>query len=198
MLDYVINSEPKKHASILHPSIRDLLKKNNLQPRDLNAVAISAGPGSYTGLRVGMAAAKGLCYSLNIPMICISTLEIMAWNAISEEYKEEAIYCPMIDARRMEVYTALYDKKLNVLMPPCSMILDENSFVDELKKGNIIYFGNGSLKFSSLQKHPSAIFKSIIIIPQSMVAMSSEKFNKKEFSDVADNQPLYIKDFFTI
>ncbi len=197
ILDFIINNEPKGHASILHLAIRDLLKKYSIHPKHLDAIALTAGPGSYTGLRVGMAAAKGLCYALNIPMITIGTLELMATNAILEDY-EEVMYCPMIDARRMEVYTALYDKKLNELMPPCSIILDEQTFGEELKKGKIIFFGNGALKFTMLQKHGSAMFKNIQMNPQTMAVISFEKFNKKEFSNTTDNQPLYIKEFFTI
>ena len=198
ILDFISNNEQKSHASILHPAIKGLLKKHNLNPNQLDAISVIVGPGSYTGLRVGMAAAKGLCYALKIPMIAISTLELMARNAVIAEDFKDIRYCPMIDARRMEVYTALYDVKLDELISPTSVILDDHVYAEELEKGKIIFFGNGSKKFEMVQKHSAAIYRSYEILPQTMGLMSLEKFNKKEFSNLWSDQPLYIKDFFTI
>ena len=198
IMDVIINNDQKSHASILHSAISKMLKRCILEPRNLDAISISAGPGSYTGLRVGMAAAKGFCFALKIPMISINTLELMAKNAIISEGFEDIKYCPMIDARRLEVYTALYDNNLNVFLPPSSMVLDENSFAEELKKGKILFFGSGAAKFFELQKNDCAIIKDVAINPKIMASISYLKFNKKDYSNIIDLHPLYIKDFFTI
>src|SRR4029079_3666588 len=122
------------------------------------AVAVSAGPGSYTGLRVGMAAAKGLCYALRIPLLTINTLQMMAAAAVAEPTD---LLCPMIDARRMEVFTGLYTKKLDAVMPAQALILQENSFADVLQKHTVTFFGNGSEKCKTVIQHPNAVFRTI-------------------------------------
>src|SRR5665647_1745116 len=124
IIDSVTNSNQKDHASFLQPAIKNLLQKADLSINKLNAIAVTAGPGSYTGLRVGMASAKGLCYALKIPLITINTLEVMALSSLKQIHDPSALYCPMIDARRMEVFTAVYDHHLTEIIKPCSMILD--------------------------------------------------------------------------
>ena len=128
VLQYYFSDDQKSNASNLHIAIADLLQKENLTPKNLDAVAVTIGPGSYTGLRIGLATAKGLCYALNIPLITIGTLEMMAFYAIKENNEEDCLYCPMIDARRMEVFAAIYDKNLYEVIKPKALIIDLQIF----------------------------------------------------------------------
>ena len=130
-LAYLQNTEPSSQASWIHEAIRQLMQECHLQLHELNAVAVSNGPGSYTGLRIGLATAKGICYTLNIPLICINTLFIMA-SSVSPEADD--LICPMIDARRMEVFTALYDKQLNTIEEQAALVVTEKSFEDYLMR----------------------------------------------------------------
>lgn len=187
-----INPSERESASWLHIAIQDLLGTNNLQVKQLDAIAISAGPGSYTGLRVGMAAAKGLCYAYKIPLISINTLQLMASSVTTPTTN---LLCPMIDARRMEVFTALYDQSLEEAMKPTNLILDENSFADYLKENSITFFGNGSEKAKAMIHHTNALFASITTSASNMLLLALDKFDKKQFSDLAYTEPLYIKDF---
>lgn len=161
-------------------------------PAQLAAVAVSTGPGSYTGLRVGLSAAKGLCYALSIPLIGINTLQMMA--AAAQENTSELL-CPMIDARRMEVFTAIYDQSLQKVLPPTNMILDENSFADRLTENPILFFGNGSKKAEGIINHPNARFADVSATAENMVALAAEKFKREEFLDLAYSEPYYGKDF---
>ncbi|RYZ29985.1 MAG: tRNA (adenosine(37)-N6)-threonylcarbamoyltransferase complex dimerization subunit type 1 TsaB [Chitinophagaceae bacterium] len=192
ILGELTNASERESASWLHTSIQDLLRSNNLQVKQLNAIAISAGPGSYTGLRVGMAAAKGLCYSHNIPLISINTLQLMAASVANPTTD---LLCPMIDARRMEVFTALYNQSLQEVRKPTNLILDENCFEDYLKETSITFFGNGSEKAKPIIQHPNALFASVTTSASSMIALALDKFDTKQFSDLAYTEPLYIKDF---
>jgi len=187
-----INPSQKDSASWLHLSIEEIIKENDLEFSQLNAIAISAGPGSYTGLRVGMAAAKGLCYVLQKPLITINTLEMMA---VAAQNNPAALLCPMIDARRMEVFTAVFNKGLNKIVPDINCILNENSFRDLLDMHKILFFGNGSTKFQQVTKHQNAQFKRIEITAESMTKLSFEKLIRQEFADLAYSEPFYGKDF---
>ena len=189
-----VNPSQKDGASWLHNAIIEVLKENDLSVSQIDAVAVSAGPGSYTGLRVGMAAAKGLCYPLQKPLITINTLLMMAVTAIKEPVD---LLSPMIDARRMEVFTAIYDKSLNKIIAESNCILNQDSFRDLLNKNKILFFGNGSAKFQPIINHQNALFKPITITAESMPALSSEKFNKQEFADLAYAEPFYGKDFYS-
>jgi tRNA threonylcarbamoyladenosine biosynthesis protein TsaB len=189
------NSSAKDSAAWLHMAIRDILNKAQLQPVQLNAVAVSAGPGSYTGLRVGMATAKGLCYSLNIPLITVNTLKQMAGAA---RKNQQALLCPMIDARRMEVFTAVYDKDLNEKLPPANLILNNNSFSELLNDNQICFFGNGSAKFMSVMRHHNAIFLDVTIDSTHMISFSHEMLNNNIFADLAYEEPYYGKDFHSV
>lgn len=198
VLDFAVNTNQKDHASFLQPAIKNLLQKNNLSINQLNAVAVTAGPGSYTGLRVGMASAKGLCYALNIPLIAINTLDAMALSSIKINKERNALYCPIIDARRMEVFTAVYNYDLSQIMAPCSMIIDKDSFKD-LLQANVIYFsGSGSLKLKEVLHDSNAVFLNKEVFPQAMVHISYKKFINKDFGNVASSIPFYIKEFYTI
>ena len=202
-LGMVESTNQKDHASWIQPAISSLIKKYGLTMQQLNAVVVSNGPGSYTGLRVGLATAKGICYALSIPLITLSTLEIMATSAITTAdanlLKTTGIlFCPMIDARRMEVFTGLYDKKLNRIRPPHATIVDEKTFENELASHKILFFGNGAEKAKGMIRHPNALFQTIGYDASYMIALAEKKMQVKEFADLAYVEPFYIKDFHTI
>ena len=194
VLSIVKNESQKDHASWLHIAIREILEKNNLELRSVDAIAITGGPGSYTGLRIGMATAKGICYALNKPLIGLNTLLVMA-NAAKNESAD--LLCPMIDARRMEVFTAIYTKDLQIVKEPAAITLNENSFDEYLSDNSICFFGNGSNKFKSIIKHDKAIFNDLKADASSMISLSAKKFTGKEFTDLAYAEPLYLKEFYT-
>src|SRR6188508_3675664 len=145
-----VGESQKDHASWLHIAIKEIFEKNDLELGAVDAIAVTGGPGSYTGLRIGMATAKGICYALNKPLISLNTLLVMA-NVAKEEKAD--LLCPMIDARRMEVFTALYTKELEIVKEPAAITLNENSFAEYLLNNSICFFGNGSNKFSAINKH---------------------------------------------
>ena len=198
VLATLTNEESKQHAAFIHLAIDKLLKDQHLAIKDLDAIGVSSGPGSYTGIRVGLAAAKGLCFALNIPMITYNSLELMALSAIDFAKDEKGFYCPMIDARRMEVYTALYTSNEQELTAPSAMILNEDSFAQILRSGKVYFSGSGADKFKKIIKNPNAIFLPLVISPDSMAKLSFKKFNKNEFVEAAYFNPLYIKEFGTI
>jgi tRNA threonylcarbamoyladenosine biosynthesis protein TsaB len=188
-----ISSNEREAASWLHTAIKETIKKNNLCLQQLDAVAISAGPGSYTGLRVGMAAAKGLCYALSIPLITINTLQLMA---ASISNPSSSLLCPMIDARRMEVFTALYTKSLDEVMPSTALVLDETAFTNWLADNTITFFGNGSSKAASFISHANAIFANVTTNASGMVYLAADRYKQAQFSDLAYTEPFYGKDFY--
>ena len=197
-LGSVFNQEFKEHAKFLHPAIDHLLKENNIIPIDISAICVTDGPGSYTGIRVGLAAAKGLCYALKIPLITLNTLDVLAISAIKTINDPLSLYCPMIDARRMEVYAAMYNFQHIRLMEPQALILD-SSFSEDYTHKKVCFFGSGSMKFQSLivNDKPNYSFKDIDIIPDAMVKMSYTKFLSGDFSDLAYSEPQYLKDFIS-
>ena len=194
----------KKHASFLQTAIKQLGKTTGINLKDIDAIAITAGPGSYTGLRVGMASAKGLCYALTKPLIAMNTLEILTLSAMQlfADAGENVLFCPMMDARRMEVFTAIYKKDLTIYLPPCAMILDEFSFENELSKNKIMFFGSGSAKWKMIcpdnYRDSNAAFENVSILPQSMSNHSNTQFLHKKFSALAYSQPFYLKEFQTV
>lgn len=192
------NNDTKQHASFLHTGIRELLQMHAVDIKELGAVGVSAGPGSYTGIRVGLSTAKGLCYALNIPLITFNSLELMALSAIAATGDAEALYCPMIDARRMEVYTALYDYNLLEIASPSAMIVDENSFEDVLRSKKIYFSGSGIDKLRPIIKNINSVFINCPISSESISSVSWRKYLKKDFENIPYAQPLYIKDFYTI
>jgi tRNA threonylcarbamoyladenosine biosynthesis protein TsaB len=192
VLGMKLNPSQKDHAAWLHLAIKELLSEQQLSLQQIDAIAISAGPGSYTGLRVGMSTAKGLCYALNIPLIKINTLQMMAAAAKKDSAE---LLCPMIDARRMEVFTAVFDHNLQEVLPSTNLILDEGSLKHLLDQLTICFFGNGSTKFQSITKHPNASFKTIEATAQDMAELSYHRFSLREFADVAYSEPFYGKDF---
>lgn len=181
------------HASTLTILIQKCLDEANLTLNDLDAVALSQGPGSYTGLRIGVSVGKGICYALDKPMIAIDTLEALAW-ACAEEEKQEAHYCAMIDARRMEVYTAMYNLEGKEEQAVNALIVEENAFEDIfLKKETIIFCGNGATKCQPIITSPYAKFSPIICSAKHLSHLAKKYFDKGEFCDVAYFSPLYYK-----
>lgn len=181
------------HAEELNILIIDLLKEHELTVSDLDAVAVSAGPGSYTGLRIGVATAKGLCYSLGIPLISLNSLEIMMQVYLQWFKPGNALYIPMIDARRMEVYMALYENGKEIISPKAE-IIDEH-FMNE-SSSEIILFGDGADKLQELPLSENIkIQKGFKTSSSGMVERSYEKLVAKDFEDVAYFDPLYLKDF---
>lgn len=197
------SSEGLNHSELLTVFIEDLFKENNLNMAGIDAVAVSKGPGSYTGLRIGVSVAKGLCYALDKPLLGIGSLEGMGTHVANyskefygSESGEELLFCPMIDARRMEVYTALYNANGEEVLPVSAKIIDENSFSDYLKDKKVLFFGNGAAKCKEALGHKNAIFKGPAKTSAAfMQNMAEVKFSKKEFEDVAYFEPYYLKDF---
>ena len=188
------NESQKDHASWLHIAIKEIFEKNNLELRSVDAIAVTGGPGSYTGLRIGMATAKGICFALNKPLISLNTLLVMA-NAAKMEKAD--LICPMIDARRMEVYTALYTKELEIVKEPAAITLNEKSFDEYLLNNRICFFGNGSNKFQPIGKSSQAFFSDIKTDASSMISLSEKNFTEKKFVDLAYAEPIYLKEFYT-
>ena len=185
------------HAENLHVFIEEVLKETSLQAKDLSAISVSSGPGSYTGLRIGFSAAKGLAYALQIPLITIETLKALSTEVINRENKN-AIYCPLLDARRMEVYTAIYDNQLNELLPVSPLILNEDSINVFDQNKDIYFFGDGMPKAKNLlQFLPRAHFiDDITASASSMIKLAFQKYSNKDFSDLAYVEANYLKEFF--
>jgi tRNA threonylcarbamoyladenosine biosynthesis protein TsaB len=188
----------KAHSSFLTVLIEQALYFSGITMQDIKAVAVSSGPGSYTGLRIGVSASKGFCYALQIPLISVNALEAMSWEVISYyPQHEEIILCPMIDARRMEVYTALYDIKGTCLKNTHPLIVEENSFDFEPTK-KIIFFGNGASKCKKVLKNNNFYFLENINPTAKWVGnIALKKFQKQDFEDVAYFEPDYLKEFMT-
>ena len=187
------------HAEKLAVFADELLKRNNLSTSDLDAIAVSKGPGSYTGLRIGVSLAKGLCFGAGKPLIAIDTLQEMCFNPIVQEATvsmDNPRLCPMLDARRMEVYTALFDQNNDPITDVSPMILDETSFTEELQNQSIVFFGNGSVKFESLCLDENSRFLNDIWPSASQMTLLSEKvYLEENFEDVAYFEPFYLKEF---
>lgn len=185
------------HAALLSGMIKGCLDHLRDHEMNLDAVAVTIGPGSYTGLRIGLSEAKGLAYALDIPLIGINTLKLMATSVMFREpVDDDTMFAPMIDARRMEVYTAVYDLGLNELVAPTPLILDKTSYGDFLARGKVMFFGNGSDKARSVITSPDAIFISDIKpIAVDMLALADVAWASKDFIDTAYATPLYLKEF---
>lgn len=188
----------KEHASFIHAAIASILKQSELTLRQIEAVAVTAGPGSYTGLRVGMATAKGLCYALSKPLITVSTLEAMTIAALEMQSTEDTLFCPMIDARRMEVFTAVFDSNMHHRMAPRAMVLEQGCFSNFLLTNKILFFGNGSSKFKQIEKSINASFADIFYSAEHVGKLAEAGFNNNNFSDVSYSQPMYLKEFYTV
>jgi tRNA threonylcarbamoyladenosine biosynthesis protein TsaB len=195
--DYV--QEFKAHARLLVPMIEKILQDASISLKDCSAVAVSEGPGSYTGLRVGVSSAKGICFGANIPLVSVPTLDVLAQMGLEKVTSDNAAIVPMLDARRMEVYTAVYDNNAYRLSDVRAEILDENSFSDLFDKyDQVIFIGDGAQKFESCLneiKRSKSIISECRPDARYMALPAMAAYNKKEFKDIAYFEPFYLKDF---
>lgn len=193
-----LNEDMKDHASFVQPALKRILKKAGITVKEISAVAVSQGPGSYTGLRVGMASAKGLSFALNKPLITISSLQILARGVKDAgPAGDNVLFCPMIDARRMEVFTALYDSALTELCEPEAVLLTAETHANWLLKNEIWFMGDGAQKYSKILEDKNAMF---VLEGNNSLAMSElayEKYQAGAFADLAYAEPLYLKEFFS-
>lgn len=190
------NAEGNKHAELLSVFCDEVMREANIQPSGLQAVAVSGGPGSYTGLRIGASTAKGYCFALNIPLIAVPTLEAMAWG-IKQHAGADDLLCPMIDARRMEVYTAVFDAALNNVAPVVPHVLEEKSYHSFLDHKTVWFSGDGMPKAKELlSAHPNAKFTDGgMQSAQNLAALAELKFQQQQFEDLAYYVPFYLKNF---
>ncbi|SDZ77976.1 tRNA threonylcarbamoyladenosine biosynthesis protein TsaB [Arachidicoccus rhizosphaerae] len=194
------HEDQKSHASFLQTSILNILEKTGKQLTEIDAVSVSGGPGSYTGLRVGLASAKGICYTLNKPLVLLNTLEIMAEKLIlNQKDPADFLYAPMIDARRMEVFCALYDHELNALLPPGAYLLDgkdfEHPFLDQRK--TVCFFGSGMQKWKEMTPKGNFVFADLPSGSKAQHVLAKRYFDQNRLADVAYSEPLYFKSFYT-
>jgi tRNA threonylcarbamoyladenosine biosynthesis protein TsaB len=163
----------------------------------LDAVAVSSGPGSYTGLRIGVSLAKGVCYALDIPLIAVPTLDLLADEVRrTKQLPANALICPLVDARRMEVYTALYSSDCTMLHPVSAVIVDETTFANDLENHPIWFVGDGAEKCTAIIRSDNAIFDGQIVpLASSMLPLAEKKYQEQQFEDVAYFEPFYLKDF---
>lgn len=199
VLTHYENFDGMNHATMLSGFIKKCLDFAEERELKLDAVAVSIGPGSYTGLRIGLSEAKGLCYALNIPLIGVSTLELMAVSVMFNfDTDPDSLLVPMIDARRMEVYTAVYDFALTPLLKPSPLILDNESYSDFLADNKVAFFGDGSDKAKEVIKSNNATFiPDIFPLAAYMTALSERAWHRKEFLNLAYSVPEYLKEFQT-
>jgi tRNA threonylcarbamoyladenosine biosynthesis protein TsaB len=193
------HAEQKDHAGFLQPALASLLHEGGIGFSQLAAVAVTDGPGSYTGLRVGMASAKGLCYALQIPLITLGTLHLMAASALEQidPLATDALLCPMIDARRMEVFTAVFDKKLEIILPPTPLVLEENSLADTFLNHPVYCFGSGAAKFEPICSPQIAFLQNFNISMPTFGQLTQQLFENQQFSSTAYAEPAYNKAFFS-
>ncbi|MDR1582281.1 MAG: tRNA (adenosine(37)-N6)-threonylcarbamoyltransferase complex dimerization subunit type 1 TsaB [Prevotellaceae bacterium] len=190
-------SDGRDHSKYLSVFIDDIIKDLGLLYGDIDAVAVSKGPGSYTGLRIGIATAKGICYGSDKPLIAINSLLSLASvcrNTLTPDFSQ-FIYCPLIDARRLEVYTAMFDMSLRQVSDTEAMIISENSFAEILSTQKIYFFGSGMEKCKEIIKNPNAIFVEVESSASGLVHPAVEAFNNKQFEDIAYFEPFYLKNF---
>lgn len=192
------------HAGSLTLFIKEVMELAGLQFTDLDAIAVSKGPGSYTGLRIGVSTAKGLCFALEKPLIAIDTLQMMAAGFLMQQGGDNEVkgmpynglICSMIDARRMEVFTAVFDPALNYTSATEAKIIDEHSFANELAAGKVTFIGDGALKCAAVIQHPNALFSELNFnSAANMSKLAEQAYHKGKFEDVAYFEPFYLKDF---
>jgi len=195
-LETMENIEQRDHAATVNIFVKTLLERHHRKAAELDAIAVSAGPGSYTGLRVGAATAKGLCYTWNKPLIAVSTLQMMA-SGMKDAYKEDVYLVPMIDARRMEVFTAVYNRDLEPVLEPQAMVLETQSFDPYMFAKHTVFFGDGAPKWEVLLGvRPNVSFPAYHISAAHMIPLAEKAFASKHFEDVAYFAPNYLKAFY--
>jgi len=213
VISTMTNETQKDHAAWIHPAIDRLFESTGFHPKDLASIGVSNGPGSYTGLRIGLSTAKGLCYALKIPLITAGTLQVLALNAIeamtrsnlpsgqndNDHDLDGVLICPMIDARRMEVFTAIYDAQLNEVVKPAALVLNPATFAEILERQKILFLGNGSKKFQQVcQRVDNAMFKNLPLNPSALAAIIYRNFIGNNFAGLAYTEPLYLKEVYTM
>ncbi len=188
-----LNDGQYSHAEKLHVFIEDILKETDKSVQDLDAIAVSKGPGSFTGLRIGVSAAKGFCYALDIPLIAVSTLASLAHTITVEK---DAVIVPMLDARRMEVYSAVFDSAYHEIREIRAEVIDEHSFLEFLEKGKVYFLGDGAEKCKSMIQHKNAIFlEGYFPSSSQMPIIAYPKYKISDIENVAYFEPFYLKDF---
>lgn len=199
-LAMIKNEQQKEHASFIHKGIAGILDETGYKLNDIDAFAVTSGPGSYTGLRVGMATAKGFCYALSKPLIAINTLEVMAKGAIDISGRAEKgmLFCPMIDARRMEVFTAIYNADLKDILSPRAVILEEGFLKNYMINNKVLFFGSGSKKFKEIESNSNSVFKEIQANAAHLGSLAEIAFRDKKFSDISYSEPTYFKEFHSV
>ena len=200
------SDEGRDHAKKVARFVDELLRETGVQPSDIDAIAVGKGPGSYTGLRIGVSFAKGMCYALNIPLIAIGSLDALAEVAredfeagildIEEEDWAQAKLCPMVDARRMEVYAQVFDVECKAQSDVVAEVVTEESFNEWRSKGKFVIFGNGAKKCAEML--PDAIIEDVVPSARGIVRLAEEAFNAGKFEDLAYFEPFYLKDFIVI
>jgi tRNA threonylcarbamoyladenosine biosynthesis protein TsaB len=194
LVDELTNTVQLDHAAFVHPAVQQLCKKNGLHLSDCSAVAVMNGPGSYTGLRVGLSSAKGICYALQKPLLCINTLE---WMAFGNRQQGADCICPMIDARRMEVFRAIYDLNMNMILEPGAAILEAESFGQLLQKNSIAFVGDGAEKWKKICQSKHAFFPEPQHNTTDFAQLAQDYFAKKRVADLATVEPFYTKAFYS-
>ncbi len=200
VLQHFEDYQGQNHAALLSGYIKRCLDFLREKEMTLQAVAVSIGPGSYTGLRIGLSEAKGLAYALDIPLIGVNTLQIMAVSVMFNQWVDDDVYfAPMIDARRMEVYTSVLDMGLNELMAPQPLILDADSYASFLSEKPVLFFGNGSDKFREVVSNSNARFiPDVNPLAVDMMALADRAYANNDFLDLAYSTPRYLKEFQAI
>jgi tRNA threonylcarbamoyladenosine biosynthesis protein TsaB len=199
ILSVQTNAIQREHASFVHVAINELLAKENLKPAQLNAVGVTLGPGSYTGLRVGLSAAKGLCYALNKPLITVGTLEMMAKDMMLQmEKTTDCLFCPMIDARRMEVFTAMYDENFKEIITPHAIVLTPQSFAEKYDEKMLVFFGSGMNKWKDISNINKAFWGTNKSLPNALNMLTFQKFILEDFANLSSAIPQYSKPFYTL
>jgi len=197
VLEHHENYDGQTHATLLSAYIQDVMRYVRAREMKLDAVAVSIGPGSYTGLRIGLSEAKGLAYGLDIPLIAVNTLQLLTVSTMfNHVIDDDVLYAPMIDARRMEVYTAVYNAALQAIVKPQPLILDCDSFSSVLAGNKVVFMGDGSDKARQVIKHRNAQFVDRVKpVALDMIALSERAFRQQDFADVAYSTPFYLKEF---
>lgn len=188
--------DPAAHSTKLNVFVNEMVKEAGIQMNEIEGVCVSSGPGSYTGLRIGVSAAKGLCYALEKPLLAVPTLQSMAAQYYMEHPEYEGYVCPMVDARRMECYAAIYNKSLEALKPTSADIIEEGIYDSWLNASEVTFIGNGAEKTRAiLGIHPHALWDDFTISARGMMHLAQEKLKREETEDVAYFEPFYLKDF---
>lgn len=189
------NFQSNSHASFVHTSLQQLLQQQQIQIQKIQAIAVVHGPGSYTGIRIGLSAAKGFCFSLQIPLITISTVELLAYAAQQIE-PQAAYYIPLIDARRMEAFTAIYNHQLQALTNPFATVITTEAFEQYYTKNTTVFIGNAVTKATTILQHNHIIWLHNTYTIHHLAQIANQKLQQQQYSNIANTEPLYGKAFF--